>query len=127
MSYKKIYLVFTVLYFVFNTAALNRFTAKFEKEEVRKVLNSVTSWQIKAYPTMDENRFWKSHGDLSWENGVFLSALASWAEFDKNQVFIDWYTQIANKNFWQLNGKQNRIYFADDLIVALMYAELYDK
>lgn len=127
MLSKRINVAVAILTFALSICAQGKYSAKLEKEDVRKVVNSVTAWQIAAYPSMNKDRVWKSHGDLSWENGVFHSALATWAEFDKNPEFIDWYTNIANKNFWQLNGVKNRIYYADDLIVALMYAQLYNK
>ena len=95
--------------------------------DVRRVVTDVAAWQIEAYPRMDEKRYWKSNGDLSWENGVFLSALASWAEFDGNGEFIEWYESVCERNRYQLSGGANRIYFADDLAVALMYARLYMK
>jgi len=76
---------------------------------------------------MDEKRHWKSHGDLSWKNGVFLSALATWAEFGHNEKFIQWYEHVCERNCYQLSRGFNRIYHADDLAVTLMYAELYEK
>jgi len=124
---KKKYVLFAILSFALSACAQGKYSAKLEKKDVRKVVNSVTAWQINAYSEMDKDRKWKSHGDLSWENGVFLSALAAWSEFDKNNELINWYSNIASKNHWQLNGKKNRIYYADDLIVSLMYAELYNK
>lgn len=103
------------------------YSNRLDKSDVRRVVTDVAAWQIEAYPRMDEKRYWKSNGDLSWENGVFLSALASWAEFDGNGEFIDWYESVCERNRYQLSGGANRIYFADDLAVALMYAQLYMK
>ena len=103
------------------------YSDQLDKADVRRVVTDVAAWQIEAYPRMDEKRYWKSNGDLSWENGVFLSALASWAEFDGNGEFIEWYESVCERNRYQLSGGANRIYFADDLAVALMYARLYMK
>mgnify|MGYP000010585752 FL=1 len=100
---------------------------RLNKTDVRQVVTDVAAWQIKAYPDMDKDRYWKSNGDLSWENGVFLSALASWSEFDQNKEFIEWYESVCKRNRYQLSGNANRIYFADDLAVALMYAQRYMK
>lgn len=97
------------------------------QQSVKGIVTEVTNWQIKAYPNMDKQRYWKSHGDLSWENGVFLSALAEWAEFDQNETFIRWYENICERNRYQLSEGYNNIYYADDLAVALMYATLYEK
>ena len=103
------------------------YSDRLNKTDVRQVVTDVAAWQIKAYPDMDKDRYWKSNGDLSWENGVFLSALASWSEFDQNKEFIEWYESVCKRNRYQLSGNANRIYFADDLAVALMYAQLYMK
>ena len=65
------------------------YSDRLNKTDVRQVVTDVAAWQIKAYPDMDKDRYWKSNGDLSWENGVFLSALASWSEFDQNKEFIE--------------------------------------
>ena len=103
------------------------YSDRLNKTDVRQVVTDVAAWQIKAYPDMDKDRYWKSNGDLSWENGVFLSALASWSEFAQNKEFIEWYESVCKRNRYQLSGNANRIYFADDLAVALMYAQLYMK
>ncbi len=108
-------------------AEAKKYSAQLNKTDVKQVVTDVAAWQIEAYPDMDKNRYWKSNGDLSWENGVFLSALSSWAEFDGNKEFIDWYESICERNRYQLSSNANRIYFADDLAVALMYAQLYMK
>ena len=72
------------------------YSDRLDKADVRRVVTDVAAWQIEAYPRMDEKRYWKSNGDLSWENGVFLSALASWAEFDGNGEFIEWYESVLS-------------------------------
>lgn len=103
------------------------YSTKLEKEAVRKVVTDVVDWQVREYLNMDKNRIWKSVGDLSWDNGVFLSSLASWAEFDNNQSLIKWYEEVAHRNFWRPCYSDNRIYHADDIAVCLMYVTLFKK
>lgn len=122
-----IFLFFIILLNQSNAFSQKKYSSEMNADAIRTVVNDVVKWQINAYPNMDKGRYWKSYGDLSWENGVFLSSLASWAEFDKNETLIKWYEGVADRNFWQLLGNQHRIYFGDDLAVALMYSELYGK
>ena len=82
---------------------------------------------MNAYPNMDENRIWKSAGDLSWENGVFLSALSRWAEFVKEPQMIEWYESICNRNYYGTSQNRLSIYHADDFAVCMMYVTLYNK
>jgi rhamnogalacturonyl hydrolase YesR len=102
------------------------FSNGLDKNQVETVVNAVAKWQIKAYPDMDKQRYWKSHGDLSWENGVFLSALASWAEFTKDTAMIRWYSDIATKNNYGTKPT-NSIYHADNFAVCMMYMVLFNK
>ncbi len=122
-----IFLLFIILFSRSDAFSQKKYSSELKENTIRSIVNDVVKWQIEAYPHMDKDRYWKSYGDLSWENGVFLSSLASWAKFDKNEAFIKWYEGVADRNFWQLLGNQHRIYFGDDLAVALMYAELYGK
>ncbi len=98
-----------------------------DRDKIISVVDTVVKWQIEAYPRMNEQRFWKSVGDLSWENGVFLAALAEWSEYIQDDTLISWYEDIADRNKWQTCPNRYSIYFADDLIVSLMYRTLYEK
>ena len=42
------------------------YSDQLDKADVRRVVTDVAAWQIEAYPRMDEKRYWKSNGDLSW-------------------------------------------------------------
>lgn len=128
MNKSNIVFLFFIIFFIrLDAFSQKKYSSKLQKNAIRIVVNDVAKWQVNAYPDMNKDRHWKAYGDLSWENGVFLSSLASWAEFDKNETFIKWYEGVADRNFWQLLGNQHRIYFGDDLAVALMYTQLYDK
>jgi len=109
------------------TSAGKPYSPALEIDSVRKAVTDVASWQMKAYPHMDEGRIWKSNGDVSWENGVFLSALTSWGYFDNNETIIHWCDSIATRNLWQPGASKHRIYYADDIAVCLMYAALFDR
>ena len=98
-----------------------------DSSAVLNTVNKVVDWQIEHYSDMNKNRIYKSFGDLSWENGVFLSALSEWAEFRNDSSLISWYRNICERNRYSLSTANHRIYHADDLAVCLMYATLYDK
>lgn len=109
---------------------VNLYSVNIERIKIKEVLNmanSVAEWQIEAYPYMDEKRYWKSYGDLSWENGVFLSALSDWANYINSESLIEWCENIAKRNYFSTNIKKNRIYYADDFAVCLLYCDMYEK
>lgn len=124
---KKSLLILMVVFWIGNRTAIAQNSLPFNKGSVRESVNRVVKWQIDHYAEMDNDRKWKSNGDLSWENGVFHAALAQWAGFDKNEEFIKWYEDIADRNFWQPCTGKNTIYHADDMAVCLMYPTLYEK
>lgn len=94
---------------------------------VERLVDRVCDWQLEAYPRMDEKRVWKSAGDLSWENGVFLSALSRWAEYTKDVQLTEWYEKVCACNYYGTSQKWLSIYHADDFAVCMMYVTLYDK
>ena len=126
---KEFYIVILAFVFLSHSTALWALSPNFKLEisEVKRLVNRTCRWQMNAYPNMDENRIWKSAGDLSWENGVFLSALSRWAEFVKEPQMIEWYESICNRNYYGTSQNRLSIYHADDFAVCMMYVTLYNK
>ncbi|MBO4519101.1 MAG: glycoside hydrolase family 88 protein [Paludibacteraceae bacterium] len=93
-------------------------------EEVRQVADRVAAWQVQAFPSMDEQRYWKSTSAVSWENAVFLTALYEWAQFTGNHDWLQWCTYIADTCNYTLPN-HHRIYHADNFVIGLMYAEMF--
>lgn len=118
---------FCTIFFLFFGIIVNAKTVNLDTISVLNVVDKVVKWQLEHYDDMDKNRIYKSFGDLSWENGVFLSALSEWAEYRKDSTMIEWYRNICKRNRYSLSTANHRIYHADDLAVCLMYATLYDK
>ncbi len=96
----------------------------FSSEQVQQVADRVAAWQVQAFPTMDENRYWKSTCPVSWENAVFLTALYEWAQFTGNQDWLQWCADIAKSEKYTLPN-HHRIYHADNFVIGLMYAEMF--
>jgi unsaturated rhamnogalacturonyl hydrolase len=106
----------------------NVFKANLKYKDIAKVVNAVADWQIEHYAKMDENRIWKSDGDLSWENGVFNAALADWAEYTHNKRLINWYENLAKRNNYEL-GKhpgKDTTYDANFIAICRMYGTIYE-
>lgn len=74
---------------------------------------------------MDEQRYWKSTCPVSWENAVFLTALYEWAMYTDNQDWQRWCCDIAAEEKYTLPS-HHRIYHADNFVVGLMYAEMFE-
>ena len=111
------------------TPAKKEYSSELSVEEVIRVVDDVAQWQVREYSNMDKKMrpVWKSHNDLAWNNGVFLYALAEWAEVNHNLDFVRWYEGIAKKNYWQLGADTMYYYHADRMAVCLLYAKLYEK
>lgn len=98
----------------------------FSAKEVRHVADRVAAWQVQAFPSMDEQRYWKSTCPVSWENAVFLTALYEWSLFTDNQNWQQWCTDIAVCENYAL-PTHHRIYHADNFVIGLMYAEMFSN
>lgn len=96
----------------------------FSSEQVQQVADRVAEWQVQAFPSMDEHRYWKSTSAVSWENAVFLTALYEWAQFTSNEPWQQWCTYIADTCGYTLPD-HHRIYHADNFVIGLMYARMY--
>ena len=96
----------------------------FEPTEVQRLADRVAAWQVQAFPSMDEQRIWKSTSDVSWENAVFLTALYEWSLFTGNAEWQQWCTHIADTSGYAL-PKALRVYHADNFTIGLLYAEMF--
>jgi len=96
----------------------------FAPKEVQRVADRVAAWQIDAFPTMDEQRIWKSTSAVSWENAVFLTALYEWSLYTRNSSWQQWCSYIADTSAYALPDKE-RIYHADNFPIGVMYAEMF--
>lgn len=96
----------------------------FSPAEVQRIADRVADWQVQAFPSMDEQRIWKSTDAVSWENAVFLTALYEWSLFTGNEPWEEWCTYIADTSAYKLPDTQ-RIYHADNFPIGLMYAEMF--
>lgn len=94
-------------------------------KEVLRITNRVAGWQVQAFHGMDDQRYWKSTCPVSWENAVFLTALYEWALFTNNKDWQLWCSDIATGEKYTLPN-HHRIYHADNFVIGLMYAEMFD-
>lgn len=94
----------------------------FGKAEVKSVMKRVADWQIANPNTGHE------HGDLNWTNAALYIGMLDWAEMaekqDADSSYYKWLTRIGNRNYWQVD---KRMYHADDIAVAQLYIEMYEK
>lgn len=95
-----------------------------EQNDVIAVTNAAVEWQREAYPNMNEQRRWVAYGDLSWENAIYITAVAEWAQFTENADLLDWCKMLADTNHYQLSNLHG-LYFADDLCVGSFYAQIF--
>lgn len=99
-------------------------TNAFAPQEVQRVADGVAAWQVRAFPSMDEQRIWKSTCALSWENAVFITALYEWSLFTDNAEWQQWCTYMADTSGYSMPAFE-RIYHADNFPIGVMFAEMF--
>lgn len=82
-----------------------------------EILDRVAHWQM-------SNHYKARHHNLDWTNGALYIGVYELANYTNNQGYFDFLLEIANRNKWDL---LDRIYHADDLVVAQTYIKLYEK
>ena len=122
MKSLKTRLFVTALLLCFGAKAQQPYSGNLTETDVRKVTTSVMRWQMAHFDKMNDIRVHKQ-SDLTWANGVFLGALAEWADFAGDKEGIKFCREVAKRNYNQ--PAPNRMYHADDIIVSMMYAALY--
>lgn len=83
----------------------------------REIIDRVAKWQI-----ANHDKYAKSLND--WTNGALYRGMFTWAAYTSNQEYFDFLRGIGDKCGW---GFRNRIYHADDICVAQMYADMYSR
>lgn len=99
------------------------------KEAVIAATDDAMAWQVREYENMDARRKWKAEKDVSWENAIFLTATAEWSWLRGDTATQRWVRQVALRNDYRLsNGNGvSHVYHADNLIVGMFYADLYEQ
>lgn len=118
--------VFIVIFLVSSIVvrAQEKHFAELKLEFVKGIVNDAVQWQINHMPEAGRSPAINPQY-TGWADGVFLSALADWAEYDNSRNFIHWYESIAEKLQWEVGHRS--LNPANDLAVSLMYAKIWQK
>lgn len=101
-----------------------KYCAELKIESVKKVVNDAAQWQTEHMPTAGRTPAINPQY-TGWSDGVFLSALADWAEYDNSRNFINWYEKVAEKQQWKVGYRS--LNPANDIAVSLMYAKIWQR
>lgn len=110
----------TILIFVLVSGAYARAGVQ-SPDSVLAVMKRVADWQIKDYPNNTSK--W-THTPTMWTNGVLYVGMAEWASVCGNDYYYEWLKNIGAKERWHVD---KGMYFADDICVAQLYCQLYEK
>lgn len=113
-----------LLLFYLSSFAQSNYSAQLNTHDVKKVVNDAAQWQINHMPTAGRN-ISINPPFTGWADGVFLSALSDWAEYDNSRDFISWYEILAEKLQWEVGHRS--LNPANDISVSLMYAKIWQK
>jgi rhamnogalacturonyl hydrolase YesR len=101
-----------------------KYCTELKIESVKKVVNDAAQWQTEHMPTAGRTPAINPQY-TGWSDGVFLSALADWAEYDNSRNFINWYEKVAEKQQWKVGYRS--LNPANDIAVSLMYAKIWQR
>lgn len=93
------------------------FSSKMEKEDITKVCNAVSEWQITHHNEV-------KHNPLDWTNGALYRGMTEWGKVSGNQSCYDFVRTIGEKHKWNM---WNRVYHADDICVGQAFIEMYRR
>lgn len=102
------------------------FSDDLTKDAVIEVTDAAIHWQMNEYENMNEHRRWKGQ-DVSWENAIFLTAVCEWSYLRNDTIAMRWVRNKAAANDYNLGKGISHIYHADNLIVGMLYADLYEQ
>ena len=120
MKYKKVIVSLVVACCgILYSSAENNINGKLQK--VKSIVNNAIEWQFEHMP--EKGRGFENPRWNGWADGVFLSAVADWDEYDPTAGFRKIYQKIAEDIAWE-PGRRS-INPANDLAVCLAYAKIY--
>ena len=71
------------------------FSSKMEKEDITKVCNAVSEWQITHHNEV-------KHNPLDWTNGALYRGMTEWGKVSGNQSCYDFVRTIGEKHKWNM-------------------------
>ena len=117
--------LFSIFFIVFATGCgtqkQERFSAAIDADSVKKVVNSAIKWQI-SHMTKEGRGIWNNEYN-GWADGVFMSAVADWTQYDNSHEFRQWYEGVAKQLFYEPGPRT--INPANDVAVSLAYATIW--
>lgn len=99
----------------YNLNAQQFFSSKMEKEDIIKVCNAVSEWQITHQSEV-------KHNPLDWTNGALYRGMTEWGKVSGNQSCYNFVRNIGEKHKWNM---WDRVYHADDICVGQAFIEMY--
>jgi len=99
------------------------------REAVITATDDAMAWQVGEFNNMDSKRKWKERSNASWANATFLAAAAEWSWLRADTATQRWVRACAlAEDYRLLNGRGvSHVYHADNLIIGMFYADLYEQ
>ena len=102
---------------------MNGFSDAIDADSVRQVVNAAIAWQIDNMPDQGRGKWNNKYN--GWSDGVFLSAVADWAQYDNSCNFREWYEGVSESLFYEPGPRS--INPANDIAVSLAYARIWEN
>lgn len=102
-------------------SAVSPYSAAISAPAVRQVVNDAVAWQCGHMP-QEGRQVWNPRY-TGWSDGVFISAVSDWANYDNSRNFKQWYQQIAQRERWEVGSRS--LNPANDIAVSIAYARIW--
>lgn len=99
----------------------SHYSSEINSDAVRLVVNDAIAWQIQNMP-MKGRQIWNSQF-TGWADGVFISAVADWANYDNSRDFKKWFHTIAEQKCWEVGPRS--LNPANDIAISIAYARIW--
>lgn len=90
------------------------------KQEIMTIARRVADWQIKDFP----NNPYAVKEPKGWIPAAMYMGMFDWAELSGDNQYFDWLKKTFSRQSWQV---ADRMYHADDVCVAQVYIDMYNK
>ena len=102
------------------------FSDELSTEAVIYVTDAAVAWQVTNYENTGNKRSQPRTNDVNWADAIFLTAAYEWAGMREDTATLQWVNTLARKNDYRLPMGVH-VYHADNLIVGMLYADMFEQ
>lgn len=99
-------------------------TLDLDISHIHTVVNDAAGWQTNNMPETGRHRL-VNPAITGWADGVFLGALALWADYDDSRGFAAWTEEIAEEQYYEVG--HHSFQSANDISIGMLYGRIWQR